>query len=220
MVKPRVTQLVRSASAVGQLPHTQVPEVALVGKSNVGKSSLLNALAGSKIARTSKTPGRTQLINLFRVDGVGGPAQGPFGGAIGLVDLPGYGFAQAPPAVRAAWMDMIDAYLAEREELALGLVLVDARRGPDDDDREVFDWFRAERRARRLDVVAVATKLDKLTKAQQKPAVLAIARALGGGAVEVVGTSAETGLGIDLLEGRIAVARRSFVSGRAGDPVG
>ncbi len=220
MVKPRVTQLVRSASDVTQLPHTQVPEIALVGKSNVGKSSLLNALAGSKIARTSKTPGRTQLINLFRVDGVGGPAQGPFGGAIGLVDLPGYGFAQAPPAARAAWMEMIDGYLAEREELALGLVLVDARRGPDDDDREVFDWFRAERGARLLDVVAVATKLDKLPKAQQKPAVLAIARALGGGAVEVIGTSAETGLGVDRLEARIAAARRSFVSGRAPDPVG
>ena len=187
---------VRSSPRVEDLGPADLPEVAFVGKSNVGKSSLLNRLAGAKIARTSKTPGRTQLINLFHVtrDGV----------QFGLVDLPGYGFAAAPKGVRAEWMDMIEGYLVGRTTLRAVCVLVDARRGVEEEDAEIYGWLSA---LGKYQVLAVVTKIDKLPKAKQNPALHAVAESYGLSRAAVLGTSASSGQGMDVLvEAVLAVA--------------
>lgn len=187
-----------SAPNVEALPRTSIPEIAVIGRSNVGKSSLLNKLLGRRrLARTSKTPGRTQLLNLFTVTRP--DVQ------YGVVDLPGYGFADAPKEARAGWMEMIEAYLEGRKELVLVLHLIDVRRGVQEEDLEIFGWAEA---ARKGAVLAVATKLDKLPKAKQKPAIQAIAKGFGLGPARVVGTSASSGQGIEELEDRIRGAVR------------
>jgi GTP-binding protein len=120
MTKPLRAEFVKSASAPSDFPTSGLPEVAFAGRSNVGKSSLLNRLAGvARLAHVSKTPGRTQLINFFRVDE-----------RFYLVDLPGYGFAKAPLQVRKRWEGLITRYLFRRNELRLVLLIVDARRDP------------------------------------------------------------------------------------------
>lgn len=140
---------VGSAASPGDFPGPDLPEVAFVGRSNVGKSSLLNRITGVKqLAFVSKTPGRTQLINFFRL-----------GDEMMLVDLPGYGFAKAPRSVRSTWEQLITGYLFERETLCLVLLLVDIRRDPVKSDLEVRDLL-AEAE---LPHVVVATKADKLS---------------------------------------------------------
>lgn len=186
---------VRSAPSVEILGATELPEVAFVGKSNVGKSSLLNRLAGATIARTSKTPGRTQLINLFHVH--------RDGARFGLVDLPGYGFASAPRDVRASWMEMIEGYLSGRPTLRAVCVLVDARRGVEAEDAEIFSWLSSLSRVRPL---AVVTKIDKLSKSRQKPAIHAIAMAYGLDRASVFATSASSGQGVEGLVDAVLAA--------------
>src|SRR5690554_2093715 len=113
-------------------PNHGLPEVALVGRSNVGKSSLINALVNRrKFARVSNQPGRTQTINFYRVD------------TLCLVDLPGYGFARVPESVRLRWQPMIEGYLTERPNLTGVIYLVDIRHGPTQDDRQMHAWLRA-----------------------------------------------------------------------------
>src|SRR4051794_34186417 len=110
---------IRSAASSGDFPSAQLPEIAFLGRSNVGKSSLLNRLTGKTgLAFTSARPGCTQLINFYRVEG-----------KINLVDLPGYGFARVPLDVRARWKLLIESYLLERDTLQMAVVLLDARRG-------------------------------------------------------------------------------------------
>jgi GTP-binding protein len=173
-----------SAADVGDLPDRGIKEVALLGRSNVGKSSLLNRLAAAKIARTSKTPGRTQLINLFEVETVRG--------AFGLVDLPGYGFAEAPEPVRLGWRAMVERYLVARSALAAVLVLVDLRRGAQEEDHQM--WAAIERAGRQAKLVA--TKIDQLGKAQRGAALAALERSFSGGALA---TSAQSQEGIPEL---------------------
>lgn len=140
-------RFLQSASDVDQLPESPV-EVAFAGRSNVGKSSLINALAGQKqLARVSNTPGRTQLLNIFAADGDGT-----------LVDLPGYGYAKVPDHVRRRWGPMIEGYLTGREELAMVFVLVDGLVGPTALDQQMLDWLRQEE----LPHTVVATKSDKV----------------------------------------------------------
>lgn len=137
--------------APSDFPRNGLPEVALVGRSNVGKSSLLNQFVGIKgLAHVSKTPGRTQLINFYRVEG-----------RFHLVDLPGYGFARAPLHVRRRWEDLVTGYLFDRDELALVLLLIDARREPMDVDLEVRDLLAQSETS----YAVVATKSDKLSRA-------------------------------------------------------
>jgi GTP-binding protein len=184
------SSFITSAPDVSGLPDREIKELAFIGRSNVGKSSLLNKVAGAKIARTSKTPGRTRLLNLFEVEA----KEVRFG----LVDLPGYGFAEGARGEREKWLEMMHRYVAERRPLAAVFHLIDVRRGVEDDDREFFAWM-----AKRRTIVVVGTKLDKLPKAKQKPALHQIAAALGLEKNAVIGVSASTGQGLEVLKERL-----------------
>jgi GTP-binding protein len=141
----------RIAEAHGplQFPITKEPEIALAGRSNVGKSSLLNALCGhEKLARVSNTPGRTRALHFFKTDA-----------GFTLVDFPGYGFAKGPNQHRAEWKDLIEAYLTGRPQLKAVAVLVDSRHEPSVDDKGLFDWLNSLGK----DAICVATKADKLS---------------------------------------------------------
>jgi GTP-binding protein len=137
-----------SAGREEQFPPESLPEVAFLGRSNVGKSSLLNCLSGTPgLAFTSALPGRTQTINFYRIDG-----------KVHFVDLPGYGYARVPLPVKAEWRQLIEAYLAGRKSLELCFILLDARRGWMEKDLELKQWL--EFHGRRFQVIA--TKTDKL----------------------------------------------------------
>jgi GTP-binding protein len=154
MSNPLQFRFVTSADVIERLPASPA-EVTVVGRSNVGKSSLLNAVAGRNgLAKTSKTPGRTQLLNQFALEGTGGT----------LVDCPGYGYAKTSKSKRESWGEMIERYLLEREELTMVLVLIDAEVGPTKLDVQMLDWLRSEV----LPHQVIATKLDKV-KSNARP---------------------------------------------------
>ena len=144
-------------------------KIAFAGRSNVGKSSLINTLTGVKgLAKTSSTPGRTRLLNFFAVT----PPSGP---ELVFTDLPGFGYAKVPKEMRKGFGPLIDAYIEGRETLALVIVIVDARRGPEDEELDMVPWL--EEHGRRP--LVVLTKADKLPKAQRFPAMAAARKALG-----------------------------------------
>ncbi len=181
---PLAIEFVTSAVDVRVLPPSPA-EVAFVGRSNVGKSSLINALANRKqLARVSNTPGRTQLINMFGL---------PNGAT--LVDLPGYGYAAVPGRVKQGWQKMIEGYLLERESLVNIFVLVDGEIGPTKLDVQMLEWLRANGVAHTV----VATKHDKVksAKRQTRKKDLAAGCMLEPG--DVVWVSATKGIGIDDL---------------------
>jgi GTP-binding protein len=185
---PLQLTFVTSAKRHTDLPPTKV-EVAFVGRSNVGKSSLINALANRKqLAKVSNTPGRTQLLNMFVL---------PTGGAV--LDLPGYGYAKVPGREKSGWQRMIEDYLLEREELALVFVLVDGEIGPTKLDVQMLDWLRAS------DVphTVVATKLDKVkpSKLATRKKELAKGAELDPG--DVMWVSAAKGTGIEDLASHV-----------------
>lgn len=165
------------------------PEVAVAGRSNVGKSSLINKLCNRRhLAKVSRTPGRTQLLNFFRVND-----------AFVLCDLPGYGYAQVPDEVRAQWGPMVEKYLTGRDTLRGLLLLVDVRREPGEWESDLVAWATQHGRA----VVPVVTKVDKLAPTRRGPAVAKVARALGLPASQVVAWSSVTGEGLEDLWARI-----------------
>jgi GTP-binding protein len=167
----------------GALPALGLPEIAFAGRSNVGKSSAINVLLGRKgLARTSNTPGRTQHVNLYQV-----------GEICVFADLPGYGFAAVPEAVRARWKPMVESYLADRKELALVIVLLDVRRDAQSMDGELL-YGLAELR---ISSLAVATKCDKLGRQQLARQLAALRRDLHLPAGQPIRFSAETGMGRD-----------------------
>lgn len=177
-------KFVTSAAEPKQFPAEGLPEIAVVGRSNVGKSSLINALTGQQgLARTSRTPGRTRLVNWFEIDG-----------KFHLVDLPGYGYAEVSRAMRESWRPLIEAYLSERKTLAGVLLLVDVRRGPQDEELDFVPWLEA----RTTPIVVALTKADKLPKAKRMLEVHKTKRALGLKR-DPVAVSAQTGDGIDVL---------------------
>jgi GTP-binding protein len=179
---------VQSASAPGQLPPTRA-EVAFLGRSNVGKSSLLNALANHRrLAHVSKTPGRTQLLNLFEL-----------GDHTTAVDLPGYGFAAVPGKTRAQWQPMVEGYLLDRPNLVMILVLVDGEIGPTKLDVQMLEWLRYHDRP----VTVVASKLDKVKSSRRGVRRREVAEGAGVGIDDVVWVSAAKGTGIEDLRGRI-----------------
>lgn len=161
-----------------------LPEIAFVGRSNVGKSSLLNMLTGnSKLARVSSSPGKTRLINYFLID------QSYY-----LVDLPGYGFAKAPKSEQQRWGQMIDGYLQRSENLMAVFVLVDIRHRPSADDKMMVDWLRAFG----VPFYVVATKADKVSRAQQQRLLMDIAFDLKLDMLrDILVTSSEKRTGVD-----------------------
>ncbi len=160
-----------------------MPEIAFVGRSNVGKSSLINLLVNrKKLVRTSNTPGRTQLINFFAVNE-----------AFMLVDLPGYGFAKVPLAVKKQWVPMIGTYLTKRTTLSAVVLILDIRRMPSPEDGQMLDLLRANG----ITPVLVVTKCDKVSKLERKRQSTAIAKALQVSESELLFFSALSREGID-----------------------
>lgn len=147
---PGRIDFVKSASRISESPSSLLPEVAVCGRSNVGKSSLLNVLCNRRqMARVSSTPGRTRLINFFRIQDL-----------LMFVDLPGYGYARGPMDDREQWGETIAGYLRDRPQLALTLLLIDARRPPEKAEQELLMWFRDTGRP----CLGVMTKADKVGK--------------------------------------------------------
>ena len=185
---PLQLAFVRSGTRVDDLPDSPV-EVAFVGRSNVGKSSLINALANRKqLARVSNTPGRTQLINLFEL---------PSGATV--VDLPGYGYAAVPTREKAKWQPMIECYLLGRECLEVLLVLVDGEIGPTKLDLQMLEWVQHND----IPYLVIATKADKVRPSKLAGRQQQVARACMLEERDVFWVSATKGTGIDRLRAHV-----------------
>ena len=189
---PGRADFIKSASRLSEAPHHTLPEVCFCGRSNVGKSSLINCLTNRKqLARVSSTPGRTQLINFFNVQD-----------RVAFVDLPGYGWAKVPKQMKASWGRTVQEYLSDRPQLALAILLVDLRREPRQEERDLLAWFK-ERDRRCL---IVATKADKVSASKQKAHLQAIALALEVQRRDVLPFSALSKRGRDVVWGAILAA--------------
>lgn len=188
MSEPRSIRQVEFAGAIGapgQQPPGRLPQIAVAGRSNCGKSSLINALVGrKKLARVSQRPGKTQEINFYRIND-----------RFHLVDLPGYGFARAPEGARERWRRLIEPFLQNNPDLAGIVVLIDARRGLLDQDEQLLEWL-----ARlQLPTLLVLTKIDKLNRSGRARAERELRDTLGLPADQLLATSSLTGEGVDLL---------------------
>jgi GTP-binding protein len=180
----------RSAFQERQYPPPDRPEIAIAGRSNVGKSTLINVLVNRKgIARTSARPGRTQALNFFLVEN-----------RFYLVDLPGYGYARVPLAVKKSWGKMVETYLRKRPNLKAVVVILDIRRDPSHGDKDLLNWLKTYKVA----VILVLTKSDKLSKSQNKMMIQRIGGQLTGlFAEEPVLFSSKTKVGKEEIWGRI-----------------
>lgn len=169
-----------------RLPENHLPEIVFAGRSNVGKSSLINALMNRKsLARTSGQPGKTQTINFYNVNG-----------EIYLVDLPGYGYAKASEKEREAWGGMIERYLHESDQIRVVFLLVDIRRAPSENDKQMFDWMLYMG----YQPIVIATKADKVKRSRLDAQLRQIRQSLQAGEeILLVPFSAETKQGRDIL---------------------
>lgn len=187
-------KFLRPAVSAAEFPKASLPEVAFLGRSNVGKSSLLNALVGAKAAKVSSTPGRTRAINFFEV------SDGRRGSEMMFADLPGYGYAKISKSISAEWPKFIEPYLATREMLALCVCIVDSNVPVRQNDRQLLDWLRSVNR----ELLVVATKVDRLSGNERTRNLAALKRDLE--TEEILAVSSKTGLGIAELWGRIGEA--------------
>jgi GTP-binding protein len=191
-MKIRNAELVISCSSPSQFPAPELPEVAFLGRSNVGKSSLLNALVQrKKLARTSSTPGKTRLIHFFRVE-IGSTE-------LMLVDLPGYGWAKVSRKERASWQNLIESYLESRAVLRAAMLLQDLRRDISEDETLLLEWL-AERD---IPSLMVLTKVDKLKPMKRKARIKMLEKALKNDLEApihaLLPTSSQSGDGVDRL---------------------
>jgi GTP-binding protein len=196
----------RPVAAFADLPPTKLPEIAFAGRSNVGKSSLINALTNRKsLARVSNTPGRTRDINLFDL-----------GRRLLIADLPGYGFARVPKAMAAEWRRLIESYLKGRPQLRRVCLLIDARHGAQANDGAMMDLLDSAGAS----FVLVLTKADKLNEREREQAIndaAAVARTHAAAHPELFATSAETGLGLPELRAHLAaLAESGYKAGASG----
>lgn len=177
----KTAEFVTSAVKPSQYPEANWPEVAFAGRSNVGKSSLINTLVNRKrLVKTSSTPGRTQLINFFSVNN-----------ALSLVDLPGYGYAKVPASVKRKWGPMIETYLKEREALKAVVLIMDIRRTPGIEEKNFIDWLALYHRP----CILVLTKADKFSTSARKKQRQVIATALDMDPSTLIPFSAKSRLG-------------------------
>lgn len=177
-----------SASDLTQFPAPGVPEIAFLGRSNVGKSSVINSLVGAKLARTSNTPGRTRSINFYEVRRAGQPRP-----EILFADLPGYGYAKVSREIADDWARFVDPYLHQRSSLALCLALVDSNIPPQQSDQQLLEFLSAKGRP----YIVVATKCDRLSGNELQQAMRTLGEAYRG--APIVPFSAKTGSGKDDL---------------------
>lgn len=199
-----LSRFLRSATGVDHFPAPSLPEIAFLGRSNVGKSSVINSLLGTKIAKTSSTPGRTQSINFFEVRWAGKPQP-----ELIFADLPGYGYARVPRDISGQWSEFIDPYLRERASLALCVVLVDPNVPPQPSDQQLLEFLNTVGRP----FLIVATKSDKLSGNRVRSALATLTANLSG--PRVMPFSARTGDGREELWREIraaAEAHRAVVS--------
>jgi GTP-binding protein len=177
----RSAEFIKSAVKPSQYPSATLPEIVFAGRSNVGKSSLINTIVNRKrLVKTSATPGRTQLINFFRIND-----------CVYFVDLPGYGYAKVPISVKKKWRSMIETYLSTRKTIKGVVLIVDIRRIPGADEQRFIDWLNYHK----LSTLPVLTKADKLSKTNQIKQRRNIAAALGVNEKDLLVFSAKSGDG-------------------------
>ena len=185
----KTVEFIKSAVKPAHYPPSELPEIAFAGRSNVGKSSLINVLVNrKKLVRTSSTPGRTQLINFFNVND-----------RFTLVDLPGYGFAHVPLAVKKEWGPMIETYLSKRSNLRGVVLILDIRRVPTAEDLNMIDWLRAYG----VTPLLVVTKCDKVSKNERARQTEIITKTLAMGKDELLFFSALSKEGTDMIWAKI-----------------
>lgn len=188
------TQFLLSAMAEAHFPPPSAPEIAFLGRSNVGKSSLLNALCDDKAAKVSSTPGRTRAINFFAMLDERQRQRMVF------ADLPGYGYAKISKSISSTWPEFIEPYLAARPTLALAICLVDSNIPPQPSDRQLIEWLDSVGRSS----IVVATKADRLSGNERTRNLAALKKGLG--CEEILPISAKTGYGLKELWARIETA--------------
>jgi GTP-binding protein len=200
-------QFEKSAADATQAPPGDLPEVCFVGRSNVGKSSALNTLIHRrKLARVSKTPGRTRLLNFFRVELANHAGPGKQTAAMRFCDLPGYGFALAPKKERITWGKTISDYLAGRDALVAVVMLVDSEVGPQPRDHEMLEYLTASKRP----LILMGTKADRLSRTRRGAAADRIARELGVPRAGIILYSSEEEIGHEELWDALCAAAGLF----------
>jgi len=194
-----LARFMAAATEAAHFPAPSLPEVAFLGRSNVGKSSVINTLVGAKLARTSSTPGRTRSINFFEVRWPGKPRP-----EVIFADLPGYGYAKLSREISAEWPKFIEPYLNDRPTLALCVALVDVNVPPQSSDRQLLDFLNASGR----DFLLIATKSDRLSNNQLHNALKSLNEAYP--AAPVIPFSAKTGAGRDEVWNKIRQSAAKF----------
>jgi GTP-binding protein len=194
-----MARFMAAATDAAHFPAPSLPEVAFLGRSNVGKSSVINTLVETKLARTSSTPGRTRSINFFEIRWPGKPRP-----EVIFADLPGYGYAKLSREISQEWPKFIEPYLNDRPTLALCIALVDANVPPQDSDRQLLDFLNSSGR----DFLLIATKSDRLSNNQLRNAVKILTEAYP--TAPVIPFSAKTGVGRQEVWNKIRASAAEF----------